>query len=190
MIMMRKVFLVIGGLALAGIAFGQGPTVRGDFDFPAGITYDLVGMKVHKSTASATFNSDVAFLTTFNVVDYNLGGGSLLNSNSRYTPAVAGVYRTSVITWWSCSRAITNADNIQTFFLKNGTAFTRQESKIDRQATRFTTESTATISMNGSTDYIEVQLLAANGGAAFTCDDFSDGGQPFSQWSVEYIGRN
>ena len=171
-----------GGLTVAG-----GATISDGLTITGNVGYDAIGFRAHKTVASAVFNSDAGFISTYDTTDF-INGGTLTNSGSRFTASVKGVYRVSALAWFNCSRALTSADSLQMFFLKNGTAISRSRRVLAGSDAQRRMESSNVVLLNGTTDYVELQITANNGGAAFTCTDFSDGGQPYSYLSATYVG--
>ena len=101
------------------------------------------------------------------------------STNYRFTPTVAGKY----FVYWSCSgiAASNNVINSNVFIYKNGTQYNGGSILGNSTIGGGSSIALATVSMNGSTDYLEFYLkVDAASGTVRADHDFSGGNTTFA----------
>jgi len=90
-------------------------------------------------------------------------GGAYDTSNGRFTPNVAGIYWVKAQVLWNTSSSSTNNAYYQTFINKNTTGQIRDIIHIDKQDW-WTSQASGLIELNGSSDYISLEVWHNRGG--------------------------
>lgn len=113
---------------------------------------------VNKNNSNQTISNNSFTLVTFSTEVYDRGNTFASN---RHTPTVAGIYSYSVGLTWNTA---VNGSVANISLYKNGVEVARNEWIMNGTATQGVGPLTAQISMNGTTDYVEVFARQITGG--------------------------
>lgn len=147
----------------------------------AGVTA-IPSASAYNTNGGDTFAAAAFTKVPMQTEEFDVGGYFDNATNYRYTPLVAGIYAVS----WSVNLTGTNVaatNRYISLLYKNGALLKNGSESAPIAAGQYTSNGSALVSMNGSTDYLEIFFYNSNAVTTVTC-----GGLTASFCSFGWIG--